>query len=512
MSGATFSVLGGGGNATMGTAAATPSPSLARLTRTMAARAQAERVRLYERYHGLYDVARQYLAAKKRLLFGGYAINALLPPAARFYDAWELPDLDAMTPDAAGDAARLAEAYKRRGHAFVEVRSGMHPDTVKLFVEFQPVADLHQVPLGVYRRLQAVARAEAAARDRAAGAAGAGEKDAAALCFMPTDFLRMAMHHELSEPQGHVARWTKVYARLRLFLKAHPRVVRAGEGAGAGAGLPALTALDADPVTRTMIDAAHAFAVAKRLPLVGQSAVFAMLLQGDGRRAVARALRGSGGGGGGDGPVYRTLDRDLAPVAMLSEAAQETVELLREALGKAAPEAAGGRRAPALTVKRSGEHAPALPGSDHHVPHYVLRLGRQAIAAVHQSVACHAVVEAGAAVYGNVDTVLKYLYHYLLVPVTPAADAAARCLIQLLYGALDKAAARARARARGRGRGRGSTSRGAAAAESGVLTTPTTTPTTTAAPLLERFGLQCYGYHMSVNTAKRARAQRRHAP
>jgi hypothetical protein len=298
------------------------------------------------------------------------------------------------------------------------------------------------------------------------------------------------MHHELSEPHGEVARWTKVYARLRLFQAAHPRVVRAGDGCGGG--LPPLTALDGDPVARALVDAAHGFAVAHRLPLVGQAAAFAMLLQGAGRRGrgLVRALGVDAGASAIAGPFYRTLDPDLAPVAMLSETAKETAEALLALLDKKALEATG--RGRTLTLQRYGEHAPALPPSDHHVPHYVLRWGRQAIAAVHQSVACHAVVEeaAGAsAVYGNVDTVLRYLFHYVLVPVTPAADAKARCLIQLLYEAL------------GRRRRRSSGSSGSSGGSGGRAVAGAT-------PLLERFGLTCYGYQMSLHSAKRARAER----
>jgi len=42
----------------------------------------------------LHDLVRDYLSIKKIIVYGGYAINALLPKKYRLYDEYDMPDVD----------------------------------------------------------------------------------------------------------------------------------------------------------------------------------------------------------------------------------------------------------------------------------------------------------------------------------------------------------------------------------------------------------------------------------
>ena len=55
---------------------------------------------LYNKYNKLYQVTYDTIKEKKMLLYGGTALNLILPKKDRFYDEYELPDYDFFTCNA----------------------------------------------------------------------------------------------------------------------------------------------------------------------------------------------------------------------------------------------------------------------------------------------------------------------------------------------------------------------------------------------------------------------------
>lgn len=150
-------------------------------------------------------VVESFLRRKKRLCYGGTAVNNILPTSSQFYDrARELPDYDFYSPNALEDAKELADTFYRRGFQEVEAKAGFHKGTYKVFVNFVAIADITHMDLSLYRRLK---------RDSILRAG---------ISYVPVDFLRMAMYLELSRPMGDVSRWEKVYRRLRLLNRHFP--------------------------------------------------------------------------------------------------------------------------------------------------------------------------------------------------------------------------------------------------------------------------------------------------
>lgn len=151
-------------------------------------------------------VVEAFLRARKRICYGGSGINALLPPAARFYNPeTDLPDYDFLSPTALEDGMELAEVFKLDlGFDSVELRQGVHHGTYKLFVDFRGIADITEAQPRFF---------EALMRDA---------KEVDGIMYASPDYLRMSMYLELSRPAGDVSRWAKVYQRLQLLNKYHP--------------------------------------------------------------------------------------------------------------------------------------------------------------------------------------------------------------------------------------------------------------------------------------------------
>ena len=171
---------------------------------------EAEGLIQYEHAHNpeiLYavDIVERFLRKKKRVCYGGTAINALLPKKLRFYDnERDLPDYDFFTPNPDEDVSEIVLELKQAGFLEVVQRIGMHKGTFKVLVNFIPIADITHLDSDIYKLIYKRAI----------------EKDG--IYYADPDFLRMGMYLELSRPRGQVERWEKVFERLTLLNAAFP--------------------------------------------------------------------------------------------------------------------------------------------------------------------------------------------------------------------------------------------------------------------------------------------------
>ena len=102
------------------------------------------------------------------------------------------------------DAKDLADIYYSKGFEEVEAKSGMHPGTFKVFVNYIPVADITYLVDDIYKNI----KKRAIIVDN--------------IYYTPANYLRMSMYLELSRPQGDISRWEKVLKRLGLLNKHYP--------------------------------------------------------------------------------------------------------------------------------------------------------------------------------------------------------------------------------------------------------------------------------------------------
>jgi len=153
----------------------------------------------------IIDIVEAFIKKKKRVCYGGTAINNILPLEEQFYNKKiEFPDYDFYSPRAVEDAKELADIYYKKGYNTVEAKSGVHHGTYKVYVNFIPVADITQLVPEIYKSVLKKSM-------RVAG-----------IHYAPPDLLRMGMYLELSRPMGDISRWEKVLKRLMILTKHFP--------------------------------------------------------------------------------------------------------------------------------------------------------------------------------------------------------------------------------------------------------------------------------------------------
>jgi len=153
----------------------------------------------------IIQTVEKFIQTNKCIVYGGTAINNILPKDAQFYDYdYELPDYDFFHPDALELAKKLADEYFKKGFDNVEAKSGVHHGTYKVFVNNLGVADLTYLHPELYKKI----------KEHAIKKEG--------ILYAPANFLRQSMFLELSRPMGDVSRWEKVLKRLNLLNQYYP--------------------------------------------------------------------------------------------------------------------------------------------------------------------------------------------------------------------------------------------------------------------------------------------------
>lgn len=180
------------------------------LEKLIAAAENANDIIQYESAHNpeiqyAIGIIENFLMKRKRVCYGGTAINALLPKALKFYDVeTSLPDYDFFTPTPEKDIQEIVAELQKAGFQEVVQKVGIHEGTFKILVNFTPLADITEQDPFLYKVIF----------DRSV------EKNGIHYC--DPDILRMLMYLELSRPRGQVDRWEKVFERLTLLNTAFP--------------------------------------------------------------------------------------------------------------------------------------------------------------------------------------------------------------------------------------------------------------------------------------------------
>ena len=171
---------------------------------------KAEEILNYESAHNteilqVLDIVKEFIHRKKRICYGGTAINSLLPKKHKFYDPdYDLPDYDFLTPNVNEDVKDLVATITKAGYKDVYNRVGVHEGTKKILVNFIAVADITEVSKEIFD----IYLKESKVID--------------GIHYTNENMLRMMMYLELSRPRGEVSRWNKVYERLHILNRVFP--------------------------------------------------------------------------------------------------------------------------------------------------------------------------------------------------------------------------------------------------------------------------------------------------
>jgi hypothetical protein len=150
-------------------------------------------------------IVESFLKRSGRVCYGGQAINVQLPAKHQFYNLeTSLPDYDFFSPDAKFDTDKIIGELREAGFQEISKRVGIHEGTMKLYVNYTPIADITQIDSDFYDKIH--------------------EKSVIVngIRYADSVFLRMMAYLELSRPRGMLSRWDKVFERLSLLDAAQP--------------------------------------------------------------------------------------------------------------------------------------------------------------------------------------------------------------------------------------------------------------------------------------------------
>jgi hypothetical protein len=102
------------------------------------------------------------------------------------------------------DVEELIDDLIKEGFDDISKKLSVHEGTIKVYVNFIPVADCSEMNKDMFSIVQKRA------------------KSVDGILYCDEDFLRMLMHLELSRPRGEVERWKKVFERLTLLNHEYP--------------------------------------------------------------------------------------------------------------------------------------------------------------------------------------------------------------------------------------------------------------------------------------------------
>ena len=163
----------------------------------------------------LMDDVGEFIKQKKLLLYGGFAINLLLPKSKSFYKEHTVNDYDCFSKTAKKDAYELAQYLKNKKYKFIKVRKALHDNTFKVIVNFVVVADITQVDKKKFDNLMKISESE-----KKSELYKYYEDD---YKLVPFAVLFSNMHFELARPLSSYYRWEKILRRLELLQSIIPK-------------------------------------------------------------------------------------------------------------------------------------------------------------------------------------------------------------------------------------------------------------------------------------------------
>jgi hypothetical protein len=164
---------------------------------------EEQELQKYEEVKEIFSVVKKFIQKHKLVLYGGFALNEILPPSKRFYEERKLPDYDCFHYDAKNLIITLADLYKNKGYKYVYVKRALHDGTQRLYVNFIEVMDMSYISKQLYTTFCEMSRKDYAHSDTE-------------FIIAPLAFLKYSLHDELSRPISSSFRWSKLYPRLAL--------------------------------------------------------------------------------------------------------------------------------------------------------------------------------------------------------------------------------------------------------------------------------------------------------
>jgi hypothetical protein len=180
------------------------SPNRKALERIIHQKEEEEEKKSFEEKKRIQDIIRQFIADNNLIMYGGVALNSILPKKYKFYGPKDFPDYDCLSSSAKKHAIDLANIFASKGFEYTEVRNAIHDHTFKVYVNFVSVADFTQVSQKFFYQMLRLSETQNMSKNHDPR-----------VNVAPLFLLKHFILKELARPEGSYHRWTKVYERSK---------------------------------------------------------------------------------------------------------------------------------------------------------------------------------------------------------------------------------------------------------------------------------------------------------
>jgi hypothetical protein len=160
----------------------------------------------YNKYYPLFEVVIRILRKYDVLLYGGSAINAIIPEKYKFYSKTELPDIDVfcIADTYTTLHTELINTFIHGGNMITTIKEALHINTYKLMSEGLHLLDITVVEKDTFATLK-TGRIRTAFK----------------LYTANIEYLKYSLHTFISQPlDSH--RWGKIYERILKIYDVYP--------------------------------------------------------------------------------------------------------------------------------------------------------------------------------------------------------------------------------------------------------------------------------------------------
>lgn len=161
-----------------------------------------------------FNIIKEFIIENQLIVYGGLALNNLLPEKYKFYTKDDIPDYDFYSPNGMEHSVNLANKLYIAGYKYVSVDSALHDNTYRISVNFTVVADITSLTPVFFKNILAISIAENKKLHMFSHVSH--EK----LLMAPIHLLKYGLYKELAQP-NNIFRWRKVYDRMLIFCSYH---------------------------------------------------------------------------------------------------------------------------------------------------------------------------------------------------------------------------------------------------------------------------------------------------
>tara|TARA_B000000477_G_scaffold52176_2_gene43867 strand:- start:23336 stop:24616 length:1281 start_codon:yes stop_codon:yes gene_type:complete len=161
----------------------------------------------------IFEIVEKFIKNKKLILYGGYALNLILPKNKKIYRDYTSADFDCYSYSAKKDSIQLAKKLKKMKYKLIKVKLAKHENTYKLYVGTLNVLDITQLDKKIFDIFIKIHKYE---------------KHNNLLIhyddsfnIIPLYLMKRNMHYELARPEGSYYRWEKIYNRSNILDKVY---------------------------------------------------------------------------------------------------------------------------------------------------------------------------------------------------------------------------------------------------------------------------------------------------